>query len=216
MQHHQLPITLEICGGIASGKTTLANLVSRIGIAPILEDFQSNPFWKAFYADPSGNAFEAEVTFLLQHYHDIKSAAPRAAPVAFDFSPYLDLAYSRVTLPERRRGVFDAVYREVRSELGPPSLLIHLKCEPLIELERIRRRGRSAESSISVAYLKEISSQLDELLHQGEHRGSVLVIDSGTRDFASDEEGKRATLQEIEAALVGPSTLSAGGPASIG
>ena len=65
---------IEICGGIASGKTTLANLLARSNIDPILEDFQTNLFWRAFYADPAGTAFETEITFLLQHYHQIKTA----------------------------------------------------------------------------------------------------------------------------------------------
>ncbi|HRP37690.1 MAG TPA: deoxynucleoside kinase, partial [Candidatus Dojkabacteria bacterium] len=47
---------IEICGGIASGKTTLANLLARLDIEPILENFQTNPFWQAFYNDPAGTA----------------------------------------------------------------------------------------------------------------------------------------------------------------
>ena len=33
-----------------------------------------NPFWEAFYTDPSAYTFETEITFLLQHYHFAKVA----------------------------------------------------------------------------------------------------------------------------------------------
>lgn len=64
---------IEICGGIASGKTTLAKLLEENGIGKaIYENFEKNPFWEAFYKNPSKYAFETEIAFTLQHYHEIK------------------------------------------------------------------------------------------------------------------------------------------------
>lgn len=97
---------IEICGGIAAGKTTLAQLLSQLGIVGVLEDFQSNPFWKPFYADPAGTAFETEISFLLQHYHEIKAAAKRGATFVCDFSLLLDLAYAHVTLSGGKQSAF--------------------------------------------------------------------------------------------------------------
>lgn len=188
---------IEICGGIASGKTTLANLLTRLDIKPILENFQTNPFWRAFYADPVGTAFETEITFLLQHYHQIKVAKNSGNAIASDFSMYLDLAYAHVTLPHEKREIFLSVYREVEKELGIPALLIHLKCDPEIELLRIRKRGREIENSITVEYLQQINTQLEKILVEKAHPEKLLIINSGLLDFAHDEDVQQSILDQI-------------------
>jgi len=188
---------IEICGGIASGKTTLANLLARSNINPILESFQTNPFWRAFYADPAGAAFETEITFLLQHYHQIKTARKSENLIASDFSLYLDLAYAYVTLPQDKREIFLSVYREVEKELGAPLLLIHLKCDPEIELQRIRERGREVENSITIEYLQQINTQLEKILIEKAHPDKLLIINSGLLDFAHNEDVQQSILDQI-------------------
>ncbi|PTQ88102.1 deoxynucleoside kinase [Nitrosomonas ureae] len=192
---------IEICGGIASGKTTLANLLEKLNINSILESFQTNPFWRAFYADPVGTAFETEITFLLQHYHQIKVARNRGNAIASDFSMYLDLAYAHVTLPQDKQEIFLSVYREVEKELGTPALLIHLKCDPKIELKRIRERGRDVENSITIEYLQQINTQLEKILSEKARLHKLLVIDSGLLDFAHEENVKQSVLDQIDDAL---------------
>ncbi|WP_181415476.1 deoxynucleoside kinase [Nitrosomonas sp. Nm84] len=192
---------IELCGGIASGKTTLANLLGRLGVNPILESFQANPFWRAFYADPIGTAFETEITFLLQHYHQIKTARKNGNTIVTDFSIYLDLAYAHVTLPQDKREIFLSVYREVEKELGAPTLLIHLQCDPEIELKRIRERGRDVENSITVEYLQQINTQLEKILNEKAHLKKLLVINSSLLDFAHEEDIKQSVLDQISANL---------------
>ncbi|SDX69253.1 deoxynucleoside kinase [Nitrosomonas halophila] len=187
---------IELCGGIASGKTTLANLLTRLRIKPVLENFQSNPFWQAFYADPIGTAFETEITFLLQHYHQIKTAQKLENKTACDFSLLLDQAYARVTLSQDKLQAFLAVYQEVNKELPPASLLIYLRCNPEIELDRIRHRGRRVENSITIEYLQQINMQLERLI--ADYSDALFVVDSGQLDFANNENVKKYLLEQIE------------------
>jgi deoxyadenosine/deoxycytidine kinase len=188
---------IEICGGIASGKTTLAQLLSGLDIIPVFEDFQTNPFWKAFYADPIGTAFETEISFLLQHYHDIKSAIWRGKPFVCDFSLALDLAYAHVTLSGGKRAAFESVFREIREELPPPSLVVHLVCSPNVELDRIRKRARDIERSITLEYLEAINQALVNVLKEDIGISEVLTFDSAAINFADDEEGKRWVIKAV-------------------
>jgi len=187
---------VEIAGGIASGKTTLAGLLGVRRFSAVLEDFQTNPFLKAFYADPIGTAFETEITFLLQHYHDIKLARRSQSGFVCDFSLVLDLAYAHVTLSESKLAVFQQVLQEIRSEIPPPDLLIHLICDPNVELARIRRRGREVENAITVDYLAELNHAL-QVQVQGSGIKNVLVIDSAVRNFADDESVRAAVNAEV-------------------
>lgn len=190
-----------MCGGIASGKTTLTQLLGRLGVSRVLENFQANPFWKSFYADPVGTAFETEISFLLQHYHEIKAATKRNQAFACDFSLMLDLAYAYVTLSEGKRDVFFTVWEEIRRDVQTPSLLIHLVCEPEVELHRIRGRGRQVEKSITIGYLEAINQALAEVLNTEGKSCKVLVIDSTVVDFANDEGAKESVLELTGAEL---------------
>lgn len=194
------PIThkrIEICGGIASGKTTLANLLSPAIGQVVLENFSNNPFWRAFYADPNNTAFETEITFLLQHYHQIKVASKQDESFACDFSLLLDYAYAHVTLSDSRFETFAQVYKEARSHLSPPSLLVHLRCDPAVELERIRARGRDVEASITVDYLTALNSRLDSLVTSLPATQAVLPLDSVHYDFAHNEQAKAEVVKLV-------------------
>lgn len=180
-------LRIEICGGIASGKTTFATLLQRAGIITVLENFQANPFWKAFYQDPARHAFETEITFLLQHYHQIKTEGHSRKLLACDFSLFLDLAYAHVTLQDSKRETFLAVYEEVVRDLGLPDLLVHLRCGAAAELERIRKRGRAVEKSITLEYLAQLNDSVEGQVAGVGEQTRVLTIDSEHQNFADDQ-----------------------------
>jgi hypothetical protein len=73
-----LLMLIAVEGCVGSGKSTVARgLASLRGSTLLLEDFESNPFLRDFYADPAANALETEISFLLLHYHQLKSRANR-------------------------------------------------------------------------------------------------------------------------------------------
>ncbi len=188
---------IEICGGVASGKTTLATLLKDEGFVPVFEDFQTNPFWKQFYADPKRFAFEAEVTFLLQHYSQIKLASETKGVIVCDFSFLLDRAYVDVTLESGQRDVFLAVYDEVRRSLQPLSLLIHLRCGEDEELARIRRRARAAERGTQIDYLAAVNAAVEHHVAEIKSDMQTLEIDSERNNFAIDQETRKRVAKSI-------------------
>lgn len=188
---------IEICGGIAYGKTTLAHLIGELGFQVMLEDFQSNPFYLAFYENPSAFAFEAELTFSLQHYHVIKRLKKTNLPFCVDFSPYLDLAYSMVTLEGTQRRTYTTVYDHIRSELGDPYVLLRVHCPPHVAHERILRRGRSAELGIEVSYLEKLDAALSDVVSSVPANTRVVHIDSYLLDFANDAAHRRQVLETV-------------------
>lgn len=186
---------LEICGGIAAGKTTLARLLQDAGFTPVLEEFHRNPFLGAFYSDPSRYAIETELSFLLQHFHMIKKTSSPRSVRACDFSFVLDHAYAKVTLSSEHQRRFRTVFRWVIDEIHKPAALIHLACPAEVELDRIRRRGRNRERHISARYLADLNSQLSGLLRDA--RTPILAIDSSAVNFATDKMCRQRVLQEI-------------------
>lgn len=165
---------IEIAGCIGSGKTTLARaLANRFRV--VYEDHQLNPFWEAFYTDPSAHAFETEITFLLQHYHFAKAEASTSpGTIVLDHSFELDMAYAMVGLTGSRRGIFKSVYQEIQSELGVPRTIIFLTCGAGEIARRIRKRGRDVESHVPLEFIRKLQRELARRI--GELSASVPVI----------------------------------------
>ncbi len=173
---------IEICGGIASGKTTLCKSISALGGSAAYENFQKNPFLDFFYKDQKRFSFETEVTFLLQHYHSIKIAS-KACPIICDFSLVQDLAYADANLIGARHKIFCSIEKELRAEIGLPDLLIYLTCPSSVLLERIRSRNRDAEKGITIGYLNALNSALEHRVRKIKKLSNIVVIDSYSIDF---------------------------------
>lgn len=196
--NHTLESRFEVCGGIASGKTTFARLTRRIGIQPVFEHFKTNPFWQVFYSDPVKYAFETEITFLLQHYHEInKHQLNMGKTICCDFSFFLDIAYAEIGLQGSKLKAFLSVYEEVKRDLAPPALLVYLKCDAKTELDRIRRRARAVEDSINIEFLDALNSSLDRQVAKIQEHSSVMTIDSALKDFAHDESVKLEVINLV-------------------
>lgn len=190
---------IEICGGLASGKTTFADLMSRVSFEPVLENFKKVPFWEAFYTNPGKYIFETEITFMLLHYHQIKRQNVKENGVLVcDFSFYLDRAYAKVGLSGSQLEAFERVYLEVRKELGSPFLLVHLKCDAETELVRIRARARPEESSINLDFLDRLNKELEKEVSAIQAECPVITINSVIKDFANDETVKKEMVDLIQ------------------
>lgn len=194
---------IEVCGGIASGKTTLGGEVSRLGANVAIEDFAANPFFRLFYSDPSRYAFETEVTYMLQHYSSIANIlAIDRRPVVTDFSMALDLAYANVTLEATDLAVFETVFDHALTKIGWPDLLVKLDCAPEVELERIRERARPAERAITLDYLSKLNQSVEQVLTDRRFKGlKVLRIDSDKLDFRPEGRDRDAVVSRVFAAI---------------
>lgn len=173
---------IEICGNIASGKTTLCQGMAKKGYFTIFEDFQKNPFFEDFYADPAAYSFETEVTFLLQHYNLIKKQ--KSEPLlASDYSLLLDMAYADVNLAGNRLKIFLEIVTELQKEIGLPSQIIHLVCPEEVLLKRIIRRSREVETSITIEYLNSLNKAISFRIKDFSNQVPVITIDSHAIDF---------------------------------
>ena len=192
---------IHICGGIASGKTTFTSILSKLGIQPIYESFQSNPFWEAFYSDPQKYTFETEISFMLQHYHQIKKQCADNKIMVCDYSFLLDMAYAEMGLQGSRLAAFKVVYEEIKKELPPPVLIIHLQCDPETELTRISNRGRAVEKSITTDFLRSLNTAIEMQIEEARPHSKIITIDSSRINFADDEDSKVKLVHLVSQAL---------------
>jgi deoxyguanosine kinase len=126
-------------GSIGAGKTSLTNYFSHeFKRNRLCEDFEANPFLKKFYETKDVN-FETEITFLLIHYYQIKSALDSMTSdvIFMDFSIEKDLAYAQMNLTGKQLSVFEYIYDYVINQVGLPNLVVYIEISPKILREKI-------------------------------------------------------------------------------
>ena len=176
---------IEICGGIAAGKTTLTTMLESLGYSCVYEDFSSIAFLDDFYHDPELYTFETELAFLLQHMYQAKKAMQKSDYFICDYSFEQDYAYAKQNLKGREWSIFQSIYNEMQSQIDQASLIINLQCPPKVLQERIQARGRPNEQSITLYYLNgtiiQVENRLKEVLRP------LVYINSNINDFRNPE-----------------------------
>ncbi|UAK25963.1 deoxynucleoside kinase [Sphingomonas nostoxanthinifaciens] len=168
---------IEFCGGIGAGKSTCAALLAERWSLPLVgERFESIPYWQLYYQDPARYALEKDLSFLLSHVDTLRAAA--APNLVCDFALFQTVAYSAIVGDAADTAAVDAVYRQMTVRLGQPALVILLRCDTSIQLDRIRKRGRAPEQKITADYLQRLDRAIDEQIDKLPNTVSVIEWDT--------------------------------------
>jgi deoxyadenosine/deoxycytidine kinase len=198
-----------VAGNIGSGKTSLTErLGERLGWRTAYESVVDNPYLPDFYADMRAWAFHLQIFFLghRAQQHLEMARDPRSAII--DRSIYEDAyIFARAlhhmgNLNERDYQSYRQLFDLVTGNLPAPSLLIILKAPVPILFERIRRRGRSIESSITPGYLELLDSFYDDWMRTFD-LCPVLTIRSDDLDFVHQPQHLDLVVEHIQEKLSG-------------
>lgn len=184
---------IEICGGIASGKTTLARIMEKEGFCAVYERYQDNPFLGEFYKNKGVDcSFETEMVFTLLHYKMLRAMSENKQLVS-DYSLLQDLAYGKANLKKEEFAVFYQMYQYLMQQIALPRMIIYLKCRTKVLAERIADRAREMEQMVDIDYLSESILALEACL---EGASRVLVIESDRVDFINKDRDE--TVRKIK------------------
>lgn len=160
----QMNKRIEICGAIASGKTTLTKAFSSITNNLVFEDFSKVSFLDEFYKNPSQYAFETEIAFTLQHYFQLKQASFNHELCVADFSLVGDYAFAHANMNEQEFNIYKQIFNLIIDKIGKPQKLIFLKSSSQILSKRILDRGRENEQAIDEDYMNKIDASLNQAI----------------------------------------------------
>jgi len=180
---------LVIEGNIGAGKTSLASLLAEeSGSRLVLEAFSDNPFLAKFYEDPDRYAFQLELSFLSERYHQIKTELGHpdlfGQAVISDYYLAKSFIFSKYNLKDDEMKLFEKLFSIINLQAPKPDLYVylHLPVEKL--LENIKQRGRSYEKHIRYDYLKEVQEGYFGFF-KSQQKMKILVIDSSNIDFVN-------------------------------
>ncbi len=210
-------------GNIGVGKSTFLRLISQqipeinIVLEP-LNKWQNTPYGKGlltnFYEKPERWAYTLELLTMIcrvqDHLIEQKKEAPAIMVERSIYSGYYCFAYNshkQGFLTELEWNMYQQwCSRIMLCKCLPPQGFIYLRVKPEIAYERIKRRNRKAEKTISLDYLKQIHTRHEVLLIKREgilpqlKRVPILVLDCN-KDFVHNPSQLHRHMHSVQSFL---------------
>jgi deoxyguanosine kinase len=196
----------SIEGVIGVGKTTLVRLLqSSFDANILLEVFEENPFLSSFYGDRERYAFQTQIFFLLSRYHQQHEGIPRMLKdrpnLISDYTFEKDALFARINLKGDELDMYYRVHEALAEKIQRPDLMVYLKADTPLLMQRIAQRDRPYERDMDPAYIAELNQAYDDFFINTSHPNPVLVIDTNHLDYVRYPEDLRWIENRIRQAL---------------
>ena len=191
-------IVLE--GPIGVGKTSLVNLLAdRFGARAVLEQPAENPFLAKFYTDRRGYAFQTQLFFLIQRFHQQRELLQQdlfSQSTVCDYMFAKDKIFAYLNLDGDELRLYEQIYDLLAAETIRPDLVIYLVAEPRILLERIKTRGNEYEKPITAEYLSDLTAAYSRFFFAYDD-SPLLVVNTNDIDFVNNGDDFEALVEQV-------------------
>ena len=156
---------ISIAGIIGVGKTTLAdNLANELDGVVLYEQFKENPFLARQFSGCADAALPSELFFLLTRAHQLAvEHVEKSDLLITDYIMQKNRFFASMSLDDRQMAIYDEIESTVNRIVAVPDVVIYLYDTVENCLERISKRGREFERSISSKFLANLHSKYDQL-----------------------------------------------------
>ena len=195
---------IAIEGVIGVGKTTLAQLLkTAFNTELLLEAFEENPFLSDFYADRQAYAFQTQIFFLLSRYRqqsNIDAEHLADNNLIADYTFQKDALFARLNLQGDELATYHQVHSALAERIHPPDLIVYLRVDTDVAMQRIAQRDRPYERNMAYSYINDLNKAYEAFM-KNEVDQNVLVIDSNPLDFVANNDHLDGIADRIRATL---------------
>jgi deoxyguanosine kinase len=202
---------LAIEGVIGVGKTTLARLLQPVfQSALVLEVFEENPFLSDFYSDRQRYAFQTQIFFLLSRYYQQRRSVPeilrQGESLITDYTFTKDALFARINLAGDELEMYYRVHDALAEKIPLPNLIIYLRADLEVLMQRIASRDRPYERNMETGYIKELCEAYDAFFLDNQARNigesvTVLTLDTNELDYIRRPEDLKLVENRIRQTL---------------
>ena len=204
--HHTLK-HIAICGNIGSGKTTLAEKLSKhYGWQPLYESVEHNPYLRDFYGDMSRWGFHLQIYFLNSRFKQVNQIRNNERTIIQDRTIYEDAyifaqnLHQSGHLSDRDYQSYQDIFHSMIDFVKPPDLLIYLKADIPKLVQQIEKRGRDFEYSMRLDYLRNLNEHYENWISKYK-LGKLLIIDVNRLDFVENTDDFSFVVGKIDLEL---------------
>lgn len=197
---------VAIEGVIGVGKTTLARLLqSAFNAEILLEVFEENPFLSDFYGDRVRYAFQTQIFFLLSRYHQqrrgVTEVVATGKNLLSDYTFAKDALFARINLQGDELEMYRRVHEALAEKIPLPDLLVYLRADTDVLMQRIALRDRPYERNMERGYIDELNHAYEEFFTTPYDHTPVLTIDTNNINIVQNPEHLKQVENKIREAL---------------
>jgi deoxyguanosine kinase len=202
---------IAIEGVIGVGKTTLARLLQpAFQSTLVLEVFEENPFLSDFYSDRQRYAFQTQIFFLLSRYYQQRRSVPeilkRGEALITDYTFAKDALFARINLAGDELDMYYRVHNALAEKIPLPSLIVYLRADIDVLMQRIASRDRPYERNMERDYIDKLIQAYDDFFINNQARNvagnvTVLTLDTNELDYVRKVEDLRSVENRIRQTL---------------
>jgi deoxyadenosine/deoxycytidine kinase len=200
---------VAVAGNIGVGKSTLVKLLcKRLDWQPFYEPVSENPYLSDFYADMAAWAFHSQVFFLTRRLRLHYELSQHPGSVVQDRSLYEDAEifaenlYLQGLMQERDYLSYRELYETAAQLLPPPDLMIYVRASVPTLMNRITKRGRDYERTITPEYLQSLND-LYETWISNFVLCPVLTIPADDMDYVAHSGHLNLIVDKVDEKLTG-------------
>ena len=187
-------MNIAIAGNIGAGKTSLAELLAKhYSWEAHFEDVIDNPYLDDFYNHMERWSFNLQIYFLKSRFQQLLKIKESKKPIIQDRTIYEDAHIFAPNLKamglmnQRDFKNYQELFELLESLIKGPDLLVYLRSSIPNLVNKIHKRGRDYENSISIDYLSRLNERYEAWISTY-NKGEILIIDVDGLDFVEKKE----------------------------
>ena len=198
---------IAIAGNIGAGKTSLTKQLSKsLKYKPYYEDVIANPYLDDFYNHMERWSFNLQIYFLNSRFKQLVSIDKGKENViqdrtiyedAFIFAPNLN---AMGLMTQRDYDNYLSLFDTMINLVKPPDLLVYLQSSIPNLVNKIHKRGRDYEKTISIEYLSRLNERYEAWI-TNYNSGKLLKINVDDLDFVENKTDYETILELIKKEL---------------
>ena len=172
------------------------------------EDVIDNPYLDDFYMHMERWSFNLQVYFLNSRFRQLMNFNGSNKSVVQDRTVYEDAyifapnLHAMGLMNHRDFNNYQSLFELMESMIKAPDLLIYLRSSIPNLVNKIHKRGRQYENSISIEYLNRLNERYEAWISTYD-KGKLLIVDVDNLDFVDNKEDLGLIIEKVDAELNG-------------